>query len=409
MPVSSPVRPSASTAGAAAAPAHPWTTARVGVVCDYVEEGWPSMDLVGDLLLEALGRADGFKGSRLRPRMRRPAGSLPFAGASRTALNADRLLNRHLLYPRWLRKRRRGFDLFHVADHSYAQLVHALPAGRAVVTCHDTDAFRSLVDPEREPRPAAFRAMQRRVLRGLRAAARVVCDSAAVRDELVAHALVPPERLRVVPLPAHPDFSPHPDPAADAEAARLLGPARPDGILLLHVGSTVARKRIDVLLDAFAAVRRARPDARLVRAGGTLTREQEGRVDALGLRGAIVSLPPLERPVLAAIYRRAAAVLVPSEREGFGLPLAEALASGVPVAASGIPVLREVGGAAAAYAPPGDADALAAAVLTLLDERDDPARWETRRRRIAERAARFTLAAFAREMAEVYHEVLDGL
>ena len=53
---------------------------------------------------------------------------------------------------------------------------------------------------------------------------------------------------------------PEPDPAADAEAARLLGPVGPDGPPdLLHVGSTIPRKRIGLLLEIFAAVRRARP------------------------------------------------------------------------------------------------------------------------------------------------------
>ena len=62
---------------------------------------------------------------------------------------------------------------------------------------------------------------------------------------------------------------------------------------------------------------------------------------------AIVVLPFVDRATLAAVYRRAALALLPSEREGFGLPLVEALACGTPVVASDIPVLREVGGDAA--------------------------------------------------------------
>ena len=67
--------------------------------------------------------------------------------------------------------------------------------------------------------------MTNRVLGGLRRAAFVVCDSDAVHAELLSYGVLPPDRVSTVPLPAHPDFSPHADPAADAEAARLLGPA----------------------------------------------------------------------------------------------------------------------------------------------------------------------------------------
>jgi len=77
--------------------------------------------------------------------------------------NADRLLNRFWDYPRWLRPRVRDFDLFHLVDQSYSQLVHELPAHRTVVTCHDLDTFRSVFEPDKEPRSMVFRAMSRRI------------------------------------------------------------------------------------------------------------------------------------------------------------------------------------------------------------------------------------------------------
>ena len=181
---------------------HPALT--VGVVCDYAEEGWPSMDLAAELLAAGLrDHAPGFAPTMLRPRMPR---AFRRVLRGRTGLNADRLLARHLAYPRWLR-RQAPLDLYHVADHSYAHLVHALPAERTVVTCHDLDAFRSLLEPEREPRPAWFRRMMRPVLAGLAAAAHVVCDSDAVAAQLLTHGVLPPDRVSTVLLPAHPDFS----------------------------------------------------------------------------------------------------------------------------------------------------------------------------------------------------------
>ena len=116
--------------------------------------------------------------------------------------------------------------------------------------------------------------------------------------------------------------------------------------------STIPRKRIDVLLEVFSSFASMHPDARLVRVGGALTREQQRARRAAGVADAIVQMPFLERPQLAALYRRASVVVLPSDREGFGLPVVEAMACGTPVMASDIPALREVGGTRRVYAPP---------------------------------------------------------
>jgi len=90
------------------------------------------------------------------------------------------------------------FDIFHVVDHSYAQLVHELPGNRTVVTCHDIDTFRSIIEPGREPRHAAFRAMTRRILGGLRKAGHVVCDTEATREALIQKAGFTEQKTSVV-------------------------------------------------------------------------------------------------------------------------------------------------------------------------------------------------------------------
>jgi len=352
--------------------------------------------------------AGRFEAARICPPMRR---RLSRETADSGALfNADRLLNRFRDYPRALRRARDEFDLFHVVDHSYAQLLHVLPAGRTVVTCHDLDTFRCLLDPAGEPRSAAFRAMTRRVLSGFRMAARVACDSRATRDELLAHGLFSHERVSVIPNGVHPDFSDEPDEEADREAARLLGGAVDggDGVVeLLHVGSTIARKRIDVLLRVFAEVRRAEPRARLVRVGGDFTPAQAALADELGVSRAVVALPVLQPRVLAAVYRRAALTLLPSEREGFGLPLVESLRCGTPVVASDIPVLREVGGEAARYCGVADARAWAGEVIRLLGVRErEPGAWDVLRKTGMEWSRRFTWSRYVSAVADLYEDVL---
>jgi glycosyltransferase involved in cell wall biosynthesis len=381
---------------------------KVAIIADYLEEGWPSMDLVADMLFDRLQRehSASIAPSLVRPALRRRVGRLP--GSSRTTLlpGLDRVANRMWDYPRLVAGLNGSFDLFHIVDHSYAQLVHRLPPHKTIVTCHDLDTFRSVLDPALEPRSPMFRAMTRHILAGLRKAGHIACDSNATRDALVAKAGVAFERTTVVPNGPHPSCSPQPEPAADIDAARLLGP-RGAFIDLLHVGSTIPRKRIDILLRVFDSLRSAHRQIRLVRVGGPFTAAQQALVRDLDLTDSIVVLPTLDRSTLAAVYRRCALLLMPSEREGFGLPVLEALACGTPVIASDVAALREVGGYAVTYCPVNDVDVWHRTVSRLLDERrDNPAQWTLRRDAGSRRAAAFSWSRYANDVAAVYARML---
>jgi glycosyltransferase involved in cell wall biosynthesis len=360
------------------------------------------MDLCAEMLLGHLGVAsDGLlHAKRICPPFRRRFSRVPILGRRRVAFNADRLFNRHFDYPAYLRHPPHGgaaFDVFHVVDHSYAQLVHALPAERTGVFLHDLDAFRSLSDPEREPRPRWFRLMMRRVLTGLQKAALVFYSTEAVRTQVERHGLLDPARLVQAPYGVCAEFT------AEESGQPTALPAEIDGRpFLLHVGSCNPRKRIDVLLDVFAAVRARRPDLHLVKVGGQWAEAHRRQIDRLGIGAVVHHLQGIDRLTLAALYRRAAVVLQPSEAEGFGLPVAEALACGAPVIASDLPVLREVGGDAAVYCPVGDVPAWANAVTQLLDT---PAIVMSRPARVAH-AARYSWAAQARTIAAAYLRLL---
>lgn len=381
---------------------------RVAVLCDFLEERWPSMDLVADMVCRHL---DSARGSNLRVTQFRPALRRRFARfrpfPAKLAWNADRLLNRFADYPARLRSERARFDLFHLIDHSYSQLLHCLPAGRTVVTCHDLDTFRCVLDPATEPRPRGFRVMTQRILDGFVKAAHVIAVSSTTRDAVVAHGLFPPDRITVVPNGLHPAYSGAPDETADAAAARLL-PRGESTTLLLNVGSIQARKRLDVLLRVFAAIRRENPDARLIRVGGGFTAQQLELAAELKVKNAIVVLPFLEPEILAAVYRRADLLLHTAEAEGFGLPLIEAMGCGCPVVASDIPVLREVGAQAAMYCPVDAVEVWKEQVLLLLEEkRRDSAAWQFRRDLALAHAARFSWVENARRTADIYRKVLN--
>jgi glycosyltransferase involved in cell wall biosynthesis len=374
---------------------------RVAVVADFLEEGWPSMDCVAESLTDCLNADAGH--NLMTTELVRPR----FLGSSMRRRAGVRLFNRFAVYPSWIARNRNRFDLFHIIDHSYSQLIHNLPKDRCVVTCHDLDTFKCLLEPDIEPRSFAFRAMTRRILDGFRSARRVICVSNATRDTVLHYGLVPPDRIKVIPNGVDPVYSARPDSEADAQIARMLEPRTNGGIEIMHVGSAIKRKRIDLLLEIFAALKSKSPGARLVRAGGPMSSEHRARAERLGVAGAIVELPMLDRRVLAAAYRRAACVLLPSDSEGFGLPVIEAMACGTPVVASDLAVLREVGGDAACYCPVGDVDAWVSTIVGVVARCAEHGELASERReRLIEQASKFSWTENAARTAEIYREVI---
>lgn len=370
---------------------------RVGIVADLLSERWVSMDLVADKLMEhlsSMGAASGIDASLIRPAF--PASVLSRVPLGRTI---ERYRRRFQTYPAWLATHQDNHPLFHIVDHSYAHLAHALPAGRTIVTCHDTDAFLPLVDPtltgSRLPRM-----LVRRLLTGLQRAAFVVCPSGATRDELVGYGLVDAARVSVVPNGVDAVFGTPPDADALDTIQRIAG--NPGVLDILHVGTTIARKRIDVLLQVVAAVRARVPGARLLKVGGAFTSGQQDLVTRLGLDDAIVRFPFMSTRALAALYQRASVVVLTSDREGFGLPLAEALAAGTPVVASDIPVFREVGGDAAHFRGLDDVGAWTNAVLEAAGSTSRADR-ERRQRQVAA----FSWREYGASMAALYRHVAN--
>jgi glycosyltransferase involved in cell wall biosynthesis len=384
---------------------------RVAVVCDFLEEQWPSMDLVGELLVANLNAHanDQIEAVLIRPRFVRRLSRFPLSAEQRRAFNIDRALNRFIDYPRFIRQIRNGFDVFHIVDHSYSQLVHYLPYKRTIVTCHDLDTFQSVLTAKRRHRSPMFRAMTKRILTGFQSAAVVSCVSCATRDEVLAKHLLPPERLVVIRNCVNHACSDEADPIYDQRIDRLLGPPSPETVDLLHVSSTVPRKRIDSLLRLLAAVRAHVPEARLIRVGGAFTRAQHDLVRKLQIENSIIVMPYLEPRELAAVYRRATMLLMPSEAEGFGLPVVEAMACGTPVIASDIPALREAGGPATTYCNVGDVTAWSESVCTLIEEKHkNPSDWQARRSDCLSWVERFGSKRHAFQNLSLYRELVAG-
>jgi glycosyltransferase involved in cell wall biosynthesis len=394
------VLPQASVLERPAAVYPPSEPLRVAVIADMLEEGWASMDLVADSLVrELVANAPlGIDPALVRPRLVRMTRPWRRGGDVPTR---DRVFNRFWLYRRALLSVRRA-DLFHIVDHSYAHLASHCPRGRAIVTCHDIDAFAEYLGvPGQTTGLPAF--LVKRLVAGLQASKLVVCPSESTASALVKSGLIARTRLTVVPNGV--DVAPI-GPARSLELTRdLLGEG--DGPYLLHVGSTIPRKRLDILLEAFAGVVRSVPTARLIRVGGRLTAYQADLTRLLGISEHVIELPRLDRETLKAVYSRAAVLLATSEREGFGLPVVEALAVGTPVIATDLPVFREVASDAAMYVPLERTDLWVRCILDAIAERSDrPESWRRRQFEARRRGMCFSWSSYAARMATLYREVL---
>jgi alpha-1,3-rhamnosyl/mannosyltransferase len=246
---------------------------------------------------------------------------------------------------------------------------HALPLGLrgpSVVTIHDLHF---------EDDPSAMGLLDRLtfkavVPRAVRKADHVLAVSERTKRDVVAFYGVPEDKVTVTPHGVDPAFAP--------------GDGTHDGYLLF-VGAVQARK------DPLAALRAAQDvGLPLVVVGPEKEPElaRELRARGADVRGWV------EKPALAQLYRRAAALVLPSRHEGFGVPVLEAMASGTPVVVSDDPALREVAGDAGVYGEPADA------VRRALADRERFVRAGI------ERAAQFSWEASARLTADVYRMVL---
>ncbi len=331
---------------------------RLAVIFDAVEERWPSMEYAAEMLLKHLQteHSDRFAGVAVRPRFFRGFDRAPFLN-ERVTWNANRLVTRFVTYPLELQRRRADFALFHIADHTYAQLALALPSGRTGIYCHDLDAFEPALEPRGQ---TAWRVgMARLQLAGLRRAAVVFFSTEQIHDQILRRGLLTGGRLVHAPYGISDEFfSPKDEDLPDLVRGLTY---------VLNVAGNFPRKRLDVLFRVFAQLQSDWPDLRLVQHGAMLDDGQRALLQDLRISNKVLQTPELTRSALAALYRHARLVLLTSEREGFGLPAVEGLAAGAVVVLSDIGGFREAAGDAGVFCPPGDIACWARVVRALLE------------------------------------------
>ncbi len=287
---------------------------------------------------------------------------------------------------------RDGVDVFWGTSH---RLPRFLPAHVArVVTIHDL-VWRHAGDTMRP----LSRWMEAHLMpQAVHMADRIVADSQSTANDLVAAFPTVRERVRVVHLGATPMPAP-----ADRAALASLGIVKP---YVLFVGTLEPRKNLRRLLGAWASLPAALRQAhQLVIAGG----KGWGGVDvpqlvqALGLGDAVLVLGYVSDAQLAGLYAHARFLAMPSLYEGFGLPLVESMAHGVPVLTANRSAMPEVAGDAGVLVNPLSEADITRGLAALLTDDALHARLAGRAR---EWAAQFSWARAAQQMRVIFAEAV---
>lgn len=290
-----------------------------------------------------------------------------------------------------------GLDLFH-APHLNAPLLSPVPL---VVTIHDLIPLRFAGTINSRLGHAYFAAMSRLAVRR---AGRVIAVSENTRRDLLELLGARAERVRVVGEGADARFATPPDASLAASVRKRFGL---EGPYLLYSGQSKPYKNQATLLRAFARLLPAHAGLKLVFAGKLDPTQTHlgGTIRELGLEADVVRTGYLDEDELVALYHGASAFAFPSRYEGFGLPPLEAMAAGVPVAASNAASIPEVVGPAGLLLDPDDVVQWAQALDQLLSD-------ATLRDRLVsaghERVRRFSWDAAAEDTLAVYRELSQG-
>lgn len=287
-------------------------------------------------------------------------------------------------------------DLFHATDFT---LPPVRSGTRTILTVHDLSFVRV---PDAAP-SRLRRYLNQVVPRSVQRADLVLADSVATRDDLIALYNAPADKVEVLYSGVDPRYQPINDPASyDRISKRYKLPSRP---YLLTVGTVQPRKNYPRIVYALQQLERLNLNLDLVIVGqpGWLQDElyeaisRSGRMDRVHITGFVEDM---DLPVL---YSHALCLVFPSLYEGFGFPVLEAMASGVPVITSNVSSLPEVAGQAAILVDPYETDQIADAIQRVVT--DDSLRASMIEQGF-QQVAGFTWEHAARSLSRIYDRLL---
>ena len=276
--------------------------------------------------------------------------------------------------------------------------------GPKVVTIHDMNMYVQARNWLRLAKLRAWADLSVQTPLSARVARRIIVDSMSAQRDVTRLLRVRASRVRVIPLAPDPYFDEAARPEETA-AAQAIGDGKP---YVLFVGILSPQKNLEGLVDAFASSGIWRQGVQLVIAGA----DHEGyqrELEAAAMRASVagfVKFPGyVPRPTLRGLYGSATCLVLPSYGEGFGLPMVEAMACGVPILAANRQALPEVLDGGGQLFDPAKPEDLVVLLRKVTDDREF--RHELTQRAVTRRKD-FSWARTAAATADVYEEVLRG-
>ena len=290
--------------------------------------------------------------------------------------------------------RRADLDLIHF-PHYNLPLIKPV---NFVVTVHDLFPFQF---PEIHSGPLPRAVNQMLMRNAVRRAKRIITPSAATALAVKQNFPASADRVLSIPEAADDRFQANRNPEGEA-AWQMRLRIRPPYVF--YLGQWKPYKNLPMLVEAFTLVHATHPNAQLVIAGDDPRHPEVRQLAAALPEGSVVLPGRLPESAVPDLYRGAAVVVLPSKAEGFGLPVIEAMACGVPVICSDLPVLHELAEGVATFCDPNDPAAFARAIAQILD-----APSTTRARQLGiERAQQFSWERSARQTVQAYESALGA-
>tara|TARA_Y100000590_G_scaffold288638_1_gene324990 strand:+ start:8191 stop:9330 length:1140 start_codon:yes stop_codon:yes gene_type:complete len=287
-------------------------------------------------------------------------------------------------------------DIYHSPDFTLPPTLQGVPK---LLTVHDLSFLR---DPQ-SASPGLRRYLEIAVERSVQLATHVLADSQSTKDDLMELYLTPEEKITVLYPGVSSDFRPIVNPAK-LKQVRKRYKLREEPFVL-SVGTLQPRKNHLTLIKAFE-IALGNSEYNLVLAGGKGWSYDEvyELVESCGLQKRVLFPGFVADADLASLYSAADIMAFPSLYEGFGLPVLEAMACGVPVLASSVSSLPEVTGDAALLIDPGNVEDMADAMLTLAENVDLR---QSFRDKGLKRAEQFSWQTSAAALLGVYKDLAD--
>ena len=338
---------------------------------DWLESGDPGFDVrlaahIGELTRDA--GPDGRTLRQLHPLVESADRSLARRCCPARCVGRRAFAARFFFYPLRLAREAKRADVVHILDHAYAHLLSRAHRRPVVITVHDLMPVIVLRSPTGGVAESFRNRLLRRTLKALRAADAFLVGTEWLRRELATW-LGDDRKIHVVPFGVDRAF--FREAPGGRERGRRDWRIPEEAFVVLHVGSTVDRKNVPLVIQTVARLRmEVGVDVHLLQVGGRLTADQEQLIDRLGLRRFLRSVPAADESTLRRAYSAADVLLFPSLYEGFGFPVLEAFASGLPVVTSGAGGLREVAGDAAVIVEGRDPAAYVQALVELSEDQD---------------------------------------